>query len=93
MYYVTWPHRTLPTEHGIDTEIGAVYTVFGDKGNGLSSKFLDPWALCAHLDPMPRRKPRGDDPAEKYPRRYKVPTDPSESLTCDEDKNQDLGGP
>ena len=49
------PHRTLPTEHGIDTEIGAVYTVFGDKGNGLSSKFLDPWALCAHLDPMPRR--------------------------------------
>ena len=48
-------HRTLPTEHGIDTEIGAVYTVFGDKGNGLSSKFLDPWALCAHLDPMPRR--------------------------------------
>ena len=36
----------MPTEHGIDTEIGAVYTVFGDKGNGLSSKFLDPWALC-----------------------------------------------
>ena len=45
----------MPTEHGIDTEIGAVYTVFGDEGNGLSSKFLDPWALCAHLDPMPRR--------------------------------------
>ena len=61
--FETWPKvglavgacRTLPTEHGIDTEIGAVYTVFGDKGNGLSSKFLDPWALCAHLDPMPRR--------------------------------------
>ena len=30
-----------------------MYAEFGDKGNGLSSKFLDPRALCAHLDPMP----------------------------------------
>ena len=27
----------------------------------------------------------------KRPRRYKVPTDPSESLTCDEDKNKTGG--
>ena len=72
-------HRTLPTEHGIDTEIGAVYTVFGDKGNGLSNEFLDPANTVRVLEPHAAARTPLKNPENSI-------TDPSESQTCDEEK-------
>ena len=43
--------RTLPTVHRLTRGSDPVYAVFGDKGNGLSSEFLDPVGTVRVLGP------------------------------------------
>ena len=63
-----------------------MYAVFGDKGNGLSSEFLDPVGTVRVLGPHAAAMI-----PLKYPRRYTVPTDPSKSLTCNDEKHKTGG--
>ena len=77
----------MPTDHGLTRGSDPVYAVFGDKGNGLSSEFLDPVGTVRVLGPHAAAMI-----PLKYPRRYKVPTDPSKSLTCNDEKHKTGGG-
>ena len=74
----------MPTVHGLTR--GSCVRRVRDKGNGLSSEFLDPVGTVRVLGPHAAAMI-----PLKYPRRYKVPTDPSKSLTCNDEKRKTGG--
>ena len=66
--------------------VGTVGTMVGEKGNGLSNEFLDPANTVRVLGPhAAARTPLKKNPENSI-------TDPSESPTRDEEKEESGGG-